>query len=60
MKIKTITHKEACLIIHYCIPKGLYLFPHNGKWGALDNSTGDSWTRVFDTQVEAKEWLISF
>ncbi len=57
--IKIITRKQARKIIRYHLPRGLYLFPYGKYWAALDNSTGDVWTRTFDTLDNAKTWLRS-
>ena len=38
-------------------PKGKFIGFEEGKYIAVDNSDGNSWTEEFNTREEAEKWL---
>ena len=57
-KVYRVKTKQLIDVIDYRVPLGLFLTKSDGKWVAVDNSTGDAWTEEFSRKRQAVRWLL--
>ena len=58
-KIHLVSSQRLRNMMDFHTPRGLFLAKENGKWVAVDNSTGDVWTEEFPQKRQAIRWLRS-
>ena len=58
-KVQWISPKQLMGVISSHAPMGRFLAKENGKWVAVDNSTGEAWTEEFFQMRQAVRWLRS-
>lgn len=56
-KIKRVRPEFLGKVIEERVPCGCFLAKEDGKWVAVDNSTGDAWTEEFTRKRQAIRWL---
>lgn len=56
-KIQRVSAEFLGRVIEHRTPLGLFLTKEGRTWVAVDNSTGDAWTKDFAWKYRAVRWL---
>lgn len=57
-QVNRISRKEGVRLMKRGYPKGLYWYKDTDRIVAIDNSSGEVWTRGFISLNEAISWLL--
>ena len=57
IRIQRVSPEQVQKVIRQYAPYGCFLTREDGKWIAVDNSTGNAWTEEFRWKRAAVRWL---